>query len=62
MYALCCLSVWRMNEAKNLLSTLVHPVFGILDAVFPLRLHILRVRLRDVFWSRSLREIVNVHV
>ena len=51
-----------MNEAKNLPSALVHPVFGILDAIFPLRFHILPVGLCDIFSGHSLGKIMNVHV
>jgi len=62
MDALCCLRVWRIHEAKNFVASLVHPVLVVLNAVFPLRFHILRVSLCDIFRGSSLREIVNVHV
>jgi len=51
-----------MRETKNFSATLVNPVFVVLNAVFPLRFHILRVSLCDIFRGGSLREIVNVHV
>ena len=62
MHTLCCLSVWRMDEAKNLARLLVDPIFVVLNSIFLLRFHIARVSFCDIFWSGSLRKIVNVHV
>ena len=52
----------RMGKTKNLARLFVDPIFVVLNAVFPLRFHILRVSLCDIFRSGSLREIVDVHV
>ena len=62
MDLLCRFGVWCMAETKNFPCLFVEPVFGVFNAIFPLRFHVLRVSLRDVFRSRSLRKIVNVHV
>jgi hypothetical protein len=51
----------RMGETKNFPATLVNPVLVVLNAVFPLRFHILRVSLCDIFRGSSLRKIMDVH-
>jgi hypothetical protein len=58
----CCVGTWCVGKTKNFLTTLVDPVFAVLDAIFLLDLHVLRVRLSDVFRGCSLVKIVNVHV
>src|SRR5262249_55615646 len=62
MNTLCRFSIWCMAETKNFARFLIEPVFAVLDAIFPLCLHVLRVSLRDIFRSGSLRKVVNVHV
>src|SRR5207248_8381369 len=62
MDTLGCLGVWCMNKTKHFACLLVEPVFGVFDAIFPLRVHVFGVSLCDIFRSGSLRKIVNVHV